>query len=296
MLRREATANYSIVRAMRGSRFWRWRQPSAGVAFTNHSIVALNIANEARSGETELPGGLIESSAVTPNIQSVGELAQIVERALADVGVARERLALVLPDLATTTVVLPARERSRRPARELRRELAAGLPYPVGEARCDFWRGQHDEILGVAVRTAVVQQYERIVEAVDCQLGWVDSASVCHIPSQVSRRVRAERLEVHAQLYADHYCLTVVRGGELIDTRIKLRSAGDFERVAREVLRAPVLHDSETIDSLHLSGKDAAAVAELLRDAGVGEVRVDCDGERQHLVSSIERLLERGTP
>jgi hypothetical protein len=147
------------------------------------------------------------------------------------------------------------------------------------------------------VRTAVAQQYERIVEAVDCQLGWVDSASLCHIPRQVSRRVRAELVEVHVQLYVDHYCLTVVRGGELIDTRIKLRSAGDLERVVREVLRAPVLHGSETIDSLRLSGKDATAVAELLGDAaGVGEIRVDCDGERRHLESSIETLLERGTP
>lgn len=282
---------------MRGSGFWRWRRPSAGLAFTRHSVVAVNRANGARSSSSELPEGLIESSSATPNIQSVGELARIVEETLAEVGIAGERLALVLPDLAVTAVVFPETGGRARPQGELRRELGASLPYPVSEARYDFWRGPHREVLGVAVRGAVVEQYERIVEAVDCRLGWVDTASVCHVPGQVSRRARPDFLEIHAQLYVDHYCLTVVRGGELVDMRIKLRSANDLDGVVREVLRAPVLHDSGRIDLLRLSGRDAAAVAERVGDTTqLGELRIDAQDEQRHLESAIETLLERGAP
>ena len=83
-------------------------------------------------------------SATTPNIQSVRDLAQIAETVLDAVGVRRERLAVALPDLAITTAVFPGR--GRAPERELRQELASMLPYALVEARCDFWRGRHDEV------------------------------------------------------------------------------------------------------------------------------------------------------
>lgn len=303
MAGRDAIPNYSMVSMMQGSRFWRWRQPHAGLAFTGHSLVAANVAtngaHERRIGVTELPSGLIESSAAAPNIRSESELARIVDEALAAVGAARERLALVLPDLAITAVVVPGggQGKPRRSKNELRHELAASLPYPVREARCDFWWGRSNEVLAAAVRDVVVEQYERVAEAVGCAPGWVDGASLCQIPGQVAHRAHPEALEVHVQLYAGHYWMSIVRGEELVGTRTKLRAEDDREAVVREVLRAPVLHDNDVIDLLCLSGSGAAAVQQMLGDNEVvREIRVVNDDESDHLVSSIERLLERGTP
>ena len=146
---------------MRGSGLWRWRQPSAGLAITGRAIAAFKNSgkNGGKNGgaprfeRKELPEGLVKVSATTPNIQSVRDLAQIVQAVLDAVGARRERLALALPDLAITTAVFPGR--GRAPERELKKELASILPYALREARCDFWRGRHDEVLAAAVREMV---------------------------------------------------------------------------------------------------------------------------------------------
>jgi hypothetical protein len=279
---------------MRGSRFWRWRQPGAGVAFTAHSVVALNLAGGRRSEAAELPDGLIESSASAPNIQSASDLARVVQRLLDGVEARGERLAVVLPDLALTTQVFSG---ARRSEKQLRRELGASLPYPAAEARFDFWRGPGGQTLGAAVRDAVARQYERIVEAVDCSAGWVDGASLSQIPVRAARPASLGLVAIDVQLYVGHYCLTLWRGGALVDARVKLRSGGDVELIAREVRRAAVLHEADTVDSLRLSGVDATAVAEALGDASeLREVQVDREDERAQLETSIETLLERGSP
>ncbi len=293
---------------MRGSGLWRWRQPSAGLAFTGRSVVAFKKRGKnggaPRFERKELPEGLVEVSATTPNIQSVRDLAQIAVAVLDAVGARRERLALALPDLAITTAVFPGR--GRAPERELRPELASMLPYALGEARCDFWRGRHDEVLAAAVREMVALQYEQIVEAVECRLAWVDAVSLARIPSRSTRPSRKGELDVDLQLYAGHYCWTVFREGELVDARTKLRTADDVELVGREVLRVPALHDSaasgdcdaqDSIDSLCLFGADAASVAAALEDSPrVRAIRIETDDEDRHLESSLETLLARGRP
>ena len=299
-----------MVTLMRGSRLWQWFQPSAGLAFTSRAIVAFKKGGKsgkngaARFEIKVLPEGLVVVSPSQPNIQSVGEFAQIVETVLEAVGARRERLALALPDLAITTAVFPGRGRASE--RELRKELASILPYAVGEARCDFWRGRRDEVLAAAVRDVVALQYEQIVEAVDCRPAWVDGLSLTRIPSWSrwsARSSRAGELDVALQLYAGHYCLAVFREGELVDVRTKLRTAGDLELVCREVLRVPALHASsdsdaeDSIDSLSLFGADAARVATALEDSSrVRAIRIETDDEDRHLESSIETLVARGSP
>ena len=308
MLGSEAIPNYSMATMMRGSGLWRWRQPSAGLAITGRAIAAFK--NGGKNGgaprfeRKELPEGLVKVSATTPNIQSVRDLAQIVQAVLDAVGARRERLALALPDLAITTAVFPGR--GRAPERELKKKLASILPYALREARCDFWRGRHDEVLAAAVREMVALQYEQIVEAVECRLAWVDAVSLSGIPSWSIRPSRKGELDVCLQLYAGHYCLTVFREGELVDARTKLRTADDVELVCREVLRVPALHDSaasadcdaqDSIDSLSLFGADAASVAAALEDSTrVRAIRIENDDEDRHLEFSIETLLARGSP
>ena len=312
MLGSEAIPNYSMVTMMRGSGLMRWRQPSAGLAITGRAIAAFKNSgkNSGKNGgaprfaRKELPEGLVKVSATTPNIQSVRDLAQIVQAVLDAVGVRRERLALALPDLAITTAVFPGR--GRAPEHELKKELASILPYALREARCDFWRGRHDEVLAAAVREMVALQYEQIVEAVECRLAWVDAVSLSGIPSWSIRPSRKGEIDVCLQLYAGHYCLTVFREGELVDARTKLRTADDVELVCREVLRVPALHDSaasgdcdaqDSIDSLSLFGADAASVAAALEDSTrVRAIRIENDDEDRHLEFSIQTLLARGSP
>ncbi len=289
---------------MRGAGLKQWFRPSAGLAFTDRAVAAFKRGSKSGAGRferKELPEGLVDVSPSKPNIQSVGDFAQIVEAVLHAVGVRRERLALALPDLAVTTAVFPGR--GRAPERELRKELASMLPYAVDEARCDFWRGRRGEVLAAAVRDVVALQYEQILEAVDCRPAWVDALSLTRIPSWSRRSSRRGELDVALQLYAGHYCLTVFRDGELVDARTKLRTAGEIEPVCREVLRVPALYDSsesdaeKSIDSLYLFGSDAASVATALEDASqVRTIRIETDDEDRHLESSIETLVARGSP
>lgn len=277
--------------------FLRWRKPMAGIAFSGHSIVAVNKSGVRRSDKRPLPDGLVESSATTPNVQSMGDLARVAEQAVEAIGVVGNRLALVLPDHVITTAVYSNRDRMSE--RALRRQLGASLPYPGNEARYDFWWGRHGEVLGAAVRDVVVRQYERIVETVGCRPGWVDGASLCRIPGWAARHSPPATIRVEVQLYTDHYCMAVFRDDELLDVRTKLRHAhtDDTELVVREILRAPLLYDAGRIDSLGLHGHDAATVASSVEDEPkVGEVRVGDGDEDHHLESSIEILLERGRP
>lgn len=273
---------------MMASGLWWWRRPDTGLAFTGHSILALKTgAVETRT----LPDGLVDVSPTAPNIRSVRELAELAEDALGALGARRERVALALPDLAITTKVF--RGRGRQPERELRRELGPSLPYAVSEARCDFWRGRHGEVLAAAVREPVVRQYEQIVEALECGLAWVDGVSLATIPLHPAGR----GLDVDVQLYRGHYTLTVFHDGELVDVRTKLRSGGAVSLVCREVLRVPALHESEAIESVRVLGENASAVAdELARSERARDVRVDNEGEQRQLQVSLETLFARGNP
>lgn len=289
---------------MRGSGLKRWFRPNAGLAFTDRAIVGFKSGGKRGAGRferKELPEGLVEVSPSKPNIQSVGDFAQIVESVLHALGVRRERLALALPDLAIITAVFPGRGRALE--RDLRKELASKLPYSVGEARCDFWRGRRDEVLAAAVRDVVALQYEQILEAVDCRPAWVDALSLTQIPRWSARSSRQNELDVALQLYAGHYCLTVFSKGELVDARTKLRTAGAVELVCREVLRVPALYDGSesdterSIDSLYLFGADASSVATVLEDSSqVRTIRIETDDEDRHLESLIETLVARGNP
>lgn len=276
---------------MRGSRLWRWKKPKAGLAFTGEAIVAFKTGASRRIERRDLPQGLVAVSPTALNVSSERDLAEIAEGVLAAVGVRREALAVALPDLAVTTAVL--KDKGRASERELLKELSPRLPYSIAEARYDFFRGRYDEVLAASIRDAVAHQYEQIVEAVECRLAWVDAVSLARVPSLSG----SHGLDVDLQLYRDHYAMTVIRDGELVDVRTKLRAAGDVEALCREVLRVPALHGGDSIDTLCLLGADAPVVgAELEGVPAVGAIRIENDDEDRQLQSAIETLLARGNP
>jgi hypothetical protein len=201
--------------------------------------------------------------------------------------------ALILPDLAVVSVVLPAGRSST--VGDIGSELAPRLGFPVSEARSDFWRGGKGEVLAAAVREAVVRQYEQVVEAAECRLGWVDGASLVRIPSWTEASASDPGTTVvRAQLYGSHYVLALFREGELVDVRTRLRSGDDVDAVAGEIRRLPAIYDLDTLGTVVVSGEGASACARLLLEAGV-EARLSSEdeGEEKQLEASLAALLQR---
>jgi hypothetical protein len=271
---------------------WLRHRSRLGVAFSDRFLLALRQGGDSTALTKELPAGAVEPSPVTPNIDSVRDVAKWTTELLEALGSRRanETVALVLPDLAVTTALFHAPAPSSH--RQLREAFRERLPYPDADVRCDFWNGGRGEILAAGVRKAVIGQYESVIEAAGCRTGWVDAASLARLPDW-SREVTADDPApvVWVQLYGSHYSLTAFRSGELFDVRVKLRSPGDIDDVSGELLRLPKLYESR-LKSLKLSGRDARECAERL-DGQLGDVSTDGETEEAHLAAALRTLIAR---
>lgn len=275
------------------SSVWPFRRARLGLAFSERFILAVRNGGPAQIARRELPDGLVAPSAVSPNIRSVSELAQLAEDALAELGARREGVVILLPNLSIVTALYASRRGVSD--KQLEGEMGAKLAFPSGEARFDFWRGRLGEVLGAAVRDPVARQYEQVVEATDNRLGWVDGASLARIPIW-ARRAGRGGLDVQVQLFEAHYCLSVFADGVLVDLRIKLRRAGTLDGVQQEVARLPVIHGVPP-RSITVLGEGATALASVLEEISeLGQVQVEDDGEDRLLASAVMALLERPRP
>jgi hypothetical protein len=274
--------------------FWPFRAARVGLAFSERFLLALRAG--APPGEVrrrDLPPGLLAPAVVTPNIPSVREVARLASELIDELHARRATVAVLLPDLTLVTAVVPSSD--RRQNGDARAALAARLGFPASEARSDFWRGSKGEVLGAAVREAVVRQYEQVVEAADCALGWVDGASLVRIPGWAEASAPAAELTVRVQLYSSHYVLAVFRAGELVDLRTRLRSGDDVAGPAEEVLRLRTLYGVSSLSSVTFHGADASRCArEVGSDGGLGTIAAREEGEEGQLVSALAVLLQRG--
>jgi hypothetical protein len=185
-------------------------------------------------------------------------------------------------------------------------KVASRLPYASDEAVFDTWRGASNWALVAAVRGAVLRQYEKAVEAVGCRVSWVDGASLIRIPDW-SREASAERengpggegtsalLQVHVQLYPGHYSLSVFRGEELIDIRVKLIGGEDSSRIMDELIRLPAMSGDAEYAQLTIHGVGAATLLEKLGEHELmkGRVRLGENGHEAHLSSLMAALVRR---
>ena len=265
---------------MAGLDAWPWSRPRCGLALTRGRLLAIGPGGRE---ERELPEGLIAPDALAPNVQSVVELARIASEALERVAARGMTLALAMPDLAVTTAVLPARGRPR--LRDATEALAQAAPYPLEDARVDGWRGRRGELLSACVRESVAVEYQRVAEANDCALGWVDAASLARLP-EWAREAAEDGLSIQVQLYDGHFCLSAFLGGELVELRIKLRGEGDLDAPEREVRRVPPLHDDAPVRSVRVFGPDAEALAARLG--------TEAAAESGHLDAVLASLMKRG--
>lgn len=269
---------------------WPWRRPRVGLAFTERFLLAHRAGTEARTVRREVPVGLVAPSKLTPNIQSVKDVARLAAEMLDELDARRLAVSLALPDLAVVTTFGPSSNRSNRDVRS----DEARLGFPEAEARRDFWQGRKGEVLGAAVREAVVRQYEQVVEAAECTTGWVDSASLVRVPAWAESSQAEPSLTVRVQLHASHYVLAAFRSGELVDIRTRLRSAGDSARVAEEVSRVPAVYGVDSLGSVVISGESAEACAKIVGDLVTGAVSVSEDSEEGQVAAVLVELLSRG--
>lgn len=268
------------------SRWWRSRA-RAGLGITPDTVVAVANGGGRRVSRRALPDGLVRPDALTPNISSVSELAQLAAAALEEVGARGASVALALPDLSLTTRVVHPAGRAKR--RELETLFDESLPFPRSEARCDYWSGPGGAVVAAAVRTAVVRQYEQVVEAADCQVGWVDGACLAQLPRWSQALVGASGLHLRVVLEPASFCAAVFVDGKLEDVRLKLRPP-TLAALRSELERIPALHGVDAASSVHFFGDEADELAEAYPCA---DVRAD---PAEPLSLALETLLERREP
>lgn len=272
---------------------WPWRRPRVGIAFSPHMLLALRSENGARAIRRDIRPGLLVPSAVAPNIHSVREVARLASEMVDELGGRGATASVLLPDLSVVSAVFPSSQGAAE--RDLGSKLASRFGVPALEARSDFWRGGKGEVLGAAVREAVVRQYEQVVEAAECRLGWVDGASLVRVPSWAEASASDPGTTLlRAQLYTSHYVLALFREGELVDVRTRLRSGDDVGAVAGEILRLPAIYGVSALGAVALSGESASACARFLSESRVeARLSFEDDGEERQLEAALAALLLR---
>jgi len=241
----------------------------------------------------DLPSGLLVPSAVSPNIHSVREVAQLVSSMVDELSSRGATASVLLPGLSVVSAVSSASGEAAE--RDLGSKLAARFGFPASEARSDFWRGGKGEVLGAAVREAVVRQYEQVIEAAECRPGWIDAASLVRVPSLADgSTLDPGTIQVAALLYRDHYALMLFREGELLDVRTRLRSVDDAAAVAAEIERLPAIYGVPALGAVRLSGEGASACARLLSESRFDtRLSLEDDGEEKEIEAALAALLKR---
>jgi hypothetical protein len=275
-----------------------------GVAFGDGFLLAARLAARGRRFvvldlfRQELPEGLVAPSSVDLNIRSVAELARLSGEALGRVGCRGGRLGLLLPDLALRGFVLPLAQDVGREG--LLDSLAPRLAFPRAEAVVDSWRSGPSSFLAAVVHRQILHQYEHTFEALGCQPSVVLPASMAALPdwTRSARSTAGGRaagsLVVHLQLYPRHYTLSVFRGAELVDVRLKLASDGPSQ-IIEETGRLASFYDRADLDGLSIRGERAGEVYELAVAARLAPGRTELgeEGEQAHLAALFPAVAPR---
>lgn len=274
-----------------------------------------------------LPPGLLRPSPVGQNMTDPAALAEALRPLLSSSPhpgphPARD-LALSLPDLAATVVLLPLHD-ARRPGLR-RREVEAFirwqaerfLPYPPAEARL-AWQviGPPAEarLLVVAIRQTVVAQYEEVMARLGLRPVIVDLASF-HLwnlyAEAIGRRLAPSRPsgehERSGWIFLDHAdtsaTLMLFLGGTLEAIRVKRLApestgAQTTDRIYRELVATLTTsgegRDLRPVTHLFLSGYPAGPEADILPQRARTELRLEVERlepRRLEMIAGVDGIV-----
>lgn len=159
--------------ALLGARYVVALEPSsvAGAA-VSRGLGSPRIRSFARA---PLPPGALSVSPFEDNVTRPDEVAAALQRVASDLGAAGARVCVVLPDGVARMALLdvPADAAADRYARF---KLAGGLSYPAEEALVEVLAVGRARVVAAAVRRAVVEGYERVVQQAGLRQDRVDLA------------------------------------------------------------------------------------------------------------------------
>lgn len=134
-----------------------------------------------------LPPGAVVPSLATANLADVPLVAKAVGRVLAELGIKRSRIALVVPDTVAKVSLLKLEKVPARAAdlqEIVRWQVRKTAPFPIEQAVLSISPGVtaadgSQEMVVSLSRTEVIQQYEQACQMAGAEAGLVDIASFC---------------------------------------------------------------------------------------------------------------------
>ena len=271
------------------------RNARSGIAFGDGFVVVARLRPSRHgfkvesSARRDLPEDLVVHSLTKPNIRSVSDLAQFLEPALAEAGCPPGRTAVLLSDRSARGFVLSSSGSAEK-------QMASRLPFPAGEAAWDVFRSGSRFLVGAAVRRAVRDQYEQVMDAVGYRASVIEPAGLVRLP-EWARRARKDqgrddprRLSVHVQIHRDHYTFAIFLGAELVDLRVRLRPRGDRRPIFEDLSRLSSFYDGRPYRVVTVAGEESDELAEWLPSLPMERLEAN---EPDHLTSLLAAVAHR---
>jgi hypothetical protein len=211
-----------------------------------------------------LTPGALSPSPSGANLQRPEEVRDALRRALDATGRPSAACTLLLPDGVgrLALLALPADADARE---FVRFRLAASLPFPSAEAIVDVLPAGNGQVVGAAVRRAVVAEYEQTAASLGLAIERVHLGPLVGLGGLL----RSASREVVDVLLGDAAaCFAVRRGGAIVVLRNRRRdtASGEGDRL---------LQEAERVARLAANGHGGAARAVLLTGAEAARLRAE---------------------
>jgi len=241
----------AIVDPIRSIDLERWAPfrpsyPPVAVEIDRHEMVLVRVRRKRGKSSLEahrveeLPDHAVGQSIFRPNIGSADEMTRRLRTLFEATGTRPGKVSLILPDnLAKVSLMtLPERPASRRQLQELLRfKLRRAVPFRLEDAVLSYQvltsEGTATTLLVAVMLRSVVEQYERLLDAVGARPGLVDLCTPSLFNLCRHDMIAAAKNGGDAALLNcshSYFSLMIVRGEKLIFYRCKSFLSGDERR------------------------------------------------------------------
>ncbi len=250
---------------------------------------------EAHASEP-VPEGALGLSMLRPNVKGAEAVVATLRRLYERTGTRPGRVSVVLPDNLAKLALVPLPERpasKRHLAALIRFRLRRAVPFRLDDAVLSYQllpgAGRSVSVLAAVMLRSVLEQYERVFEAIGARPGLVDLCTpnlynLCRPQLQAAVEGGADAALLNC---AHHYfSLMILRGGELVFFRCKSLPAGNgddakLDGVLQRELNSSLSYYREKLGGqglrailLRSVGPPIEEVASLLHELGAGPVTV----------------------